>query len=357
MLNKSKLRVLLTQKKESTKTELKLKYVLSGQGKGKALDEVAKDIIALANTAGRNPHDYAYLIIGAGDSIQADGKREREDVRQYCYEPSFFLNIANARCSPSIPDIRYDEMEVDGNYYGVLSIPPSPHMHTLTRDLDTPKGGWRKGSVLIRRGDGVAVASYEEMVVMKREKERLIATDDFATEISELISRVQSKSRPLSQSVAEVLTLARKLNHSTLAHICARELSGWNSSDMADDAPYQPTYRLIEVFVGTHQLNMQFVGFGVYSNTIDFLRHSGEFAVTKRLMSEPLSHLEAKSPPNPDKSIGSLETTLGALNLNSTQANQRVYCYFSPFTFESIIQAVRTELTKHLIDLLPPAHT
>jgi hypothetical protein len=357
MLNESMLRAILSQRNETPKIELKLKYVLSGQGKGKALDEIAKDIIALVNTAGRHPDDYAYLIIGAGNNTQTDGKRERADVRQYCYEPSFFLNIANARCSPSIPDIRYDEMEVDGNYYGVLSIPPSPHMHTLTRDLDTPKGAWHKGSVLIRHGDGVAVASYEDMVVMKREKERLIATDDLATEISELISRVQSKSRPLSQSVAEALTLARKVGHSTLAHICAKELSGWDSSDMADDAVYQPTYRLMEVFVGTHQLNMQYVGFGVYSNTIDFLRHSGEFIATKRLMSEPLSQLEAKAPPNPDKSIGSLETTLGALNRDSTQPDQRVYCYFSPFTFENIIQAVRGELTKHLIDLLPPAHT
>jgi hypothetical protein len=357
MLNESTLRVLLSRKDETPKIELKLKYVLSGQGKGKVLDEVAKDIIALTNTAGRNPDDYAYLIIGAGDNLREDGTREREDIRQYRYEASFFLNIVNARCSPSISDMRYDQMEIDGNYYGVLSIPPSPHMHTLTKDLDTPKGGWRRGSVLIRHGDEVAVASYEEMNVMKREKERLTATADIATEISELLSRVQSKSRPLSQSVAEVLALARKVNHSTLAHICAKELSGWNSSDMADDSVYRPTYRLIEVFVGTQQLNMQYVGFGVYSNTIDFLRHSGEFTVTKRLMSEPLSHLEAKSPPDPGKSIGSLETNLGALNPNATRPEQRVYCYFSPFTFENIIQAVRTELTKLIIDLLPPAHT
>jgi hypothetical protein len=53
-------------------------------------------------------------------------------------------------------------------------------MHSLTRDLDTPKGVWRKGSVLIRQGGEVAVALFEEMVAMKREKERLNATDDMA---------------------------------------------------------------------------------------------------------------------------------------------------------------------------------
>lgn len=357
MLNQATLKELLARGNETPRIELKLRYVLSGQGKGKVLDEVTKDIIALTNTAGRNPDDYAYLIIGAGNNLQADGTREREDVRQYRYEAAFFLNIANARCNPPIPDIRYDQVEVDGNYYAVVTIPPSPHMHTLIKDLDTPKGVWRKGSVLIRHGDEVAVASYEEMVVMKREKERLNATGDMATEISDLLSRVQSKSLPLSQSVAEALALARKVNHGTLAHICAKELAGWSSSDMSDESAYRPTYRLMEVFVGTQPLNMQYVGFGAYSNTIDFLRHSGEFTATKMLMSEPLSHLEAKAPPNPVKSIGSLETNLGAVNPNARQPERRVYLYFSPFTFENIIQAVRTEITKHLIDLLPSAHT
>ena len=357
MLSEITFRQLLARKNETPRVELKLRYVLSGQGKGKVLDEVAKDIIALTNTAGRKAGDYAYLIIGAGDNLNADGAREKEDVRQYGYEASSFLNIVNARCSPSIPNIHYDEIEIDGNYYGVVTIPPSPHMHTLTKDLDTPKGGWRQGSVLIRHGDEVAVASYEEMVVLKREKEKLNATEDMATEISDLLSRVQSRTIPLSESLADILALARKVNHGTLGHICAKELTGWSSSDAQDDSPYRPTYRLMEVFVGTQPINMQYVGFGVYTNTIDFLRHSGNFTATKMLMSEPLSHLEAKAPPNPNKSIGSLETKLGVVNPNSKRPEQRVYLYFSPFTFENIIQAVRTELTKHLVDLLPPAHT
>jgi hypothetical protein len=357
MLNEATLREILSQKDETPRSELKLKYVLSGQGKGKALDEVAKDIIALTNTAGRKTGDYAYLVIGAGDTLEADGTRKREDVRQYCYAAASFLSIANTRCSPPIPDIQYEQIELDGNHYGVVTVPPSPHMHTLTRDLDTPKGVWRKGSVLIRHGDEVAVASYEEMVVMKREKERLTSTANMATEISDLLSRVQSKSVPLSQSVVEVLALAQKVNQSTLAHICTKELAGWNASDTGDESAYRPTYRLMEVFVGTEKLNMQFVGFGDYSNTIDFLRHSGKYTVTKMLMSEPLSELEAKAPPNPSKSIGTNQITLGDINPNAARPEMRVYLYFSPFTFENIMQAVRTEITKHLIDLLPAAQS
>lgn len=355
MLDKMKLKQLLALAEEMPTVEFKLKYVLSGQGRSKVLDELSKDLIALANTAGRKANEYAYLVIGVGDKLKSDGTRDSEDVRQHHYEARNFLNIANARCNPPIRDIRYDELEIDGTYYGVVSIPPSPHMHSLTRDLDTPKGLWRKGCVLTRHGGEVAVASFEEMITMKREKERVNATDNMAKEISDLLSKVQSKSIALSQCVAEALALARRLKHGTLEHICLKELGGWNAVDTADSSIYRPTYRFIEVFMGLKPLNMQFAGFGNYSNTIEFLRNSGEFTVSKMLMSEPLSHIEATIPPNPNSSIGSLETKLGVVNPKAKRPNTKVYLYFSPFTMANIIEAVRSEVTKHLIDLLPAA--
>jgi hypothetical protein len=178
MLDETRLRELLVLTEELPTVEFKLKYVLSGQGKNKALDELAKDIIALTNTGGRNPGDYAYLVIGAGDTLKSDGTRDHDDVRQCGYDSKMFLTIANARCSPPIPNLSYQQIEIDGRCYGILTIPPSPHMHSLIRGLDTPKGLWRKSSVLIRHRDEVAVASFEEMTIIKREKERLNATDD-----------------------------------------------------------------------------------------------------------------------------------------------------------------------------------
>jgi hypothetical protein len=45
-------------------------------------------------------------------------------------------------------------------------------VHYLTKDLDTPKGFWRKHSVLTRIGDEVQVASPQEIAKMEREKRR-----------------------------------------------------------------------------------------------------------------------------------------------------------------------------------------
>ena len=63
---------------------------------------------------------------------------------------------------PPIP-LLYTEVEVDGSVYGVISIPPSRHVHHPTRNLDTPKGGWRKNEVRTRYRDEVQVSHYREI--------------------------------------------------------------------------------------------------------------------------------------------------------------------------------------------------
>ncbi|MGA9997564.1 MAG: ATP-binding protein [Pyrinomonadaceae bacterium] len=155
LIDSSKLQELLGKSDETPNLEFKLKYVLKGPQHSKFLDEITKDILSLANTAGRSKDDFAYLIIGAGDELRPGGVRDKDDVRVYGYDRQQFLQIVNARCAPPVPDLNYAEIEAGGNYYGVVEIPPSPYVHELTRNLDTPKGGWPQGCVLIRRGEKV----------------------------------------------------------------------------------------------------------------------------------------------------------------------------------------------------------
>lgn len=171
MIDAVKLKEVLERKDESPKVEFKLKYEFSGQDKGKRQDEFAKDLLALANTAGRVADDYAYLIVGAGDRLKADGTRDAEDVRPFNFKPEQFLSLVNARCAPPVGNIEYAVIEHAGNFYGVIEIPPSPFVHELTRNLDTPKGSWQRGSVLLRRGAEVGTASPGELKLMEREKE------------------------------------------------------------------------------------------------------------------------------------------------------------------------------------------
>lgn len=156
--------------KEKLKLEFKLRYELEGQSKQPQLNEVAKDIISLFNTAGRHADDYAHLIIGAGDELRNDGTREYGAVQAGRYTERQFLDIVNSRCAPQVPSIDYQEVMFESRLYGVIVLPPSPHVHELTCDLPTPRGLWRKGSVLLRSGEGVVVANPQQITQMQRQK-------------------------------------------------------------------------------------------------------------------------------------------------------------------------------------------
>jgi len=158
---------------ENQSMEFKVRYDFSGENRPGLQDEIAKDIIALFNTVGRHSDDCAYLILGIGER-KTDGTRDIENVKQRNYSQRTFFDIANARCYPALPGLEYEEVELDGNVFGVITIPPSKHIHALGKDLTTDKRKlWRRGSVLIRHGDEVAVASPEEIELMKVEKQWL----------------------------------------------------------------------------------------------------------------------------------------------------------------------------------------
>jgi hypothetical protein len=164
------LRTLLARKEGPT-LEFKLEYVLVGPGSDRNRAEVAKDLLALANSTGQGTGGAAYLILGAGDELRADGRREAKESKGL-YSRRAFLDILNAKCTPPVQDLEYDEVELDGITYGVLTIPPSNAVRHLTQDLVAPKGIWRRNSVLVRHGDQVGIASPTEIAGLESHRTR-----------------------------------------------------------------------------------------------------------------------------------------------------------------------------------------
>jgi hypothetical protein len=156
---------------ENLRIEFKQEIDLSkGSDKGKRYDELAKDILGLVNTAGRASDDYAYLVIGAGDKVLPDGSRSYHPVTASFYKQKTLLDIVNVRCIPEVPELLYREIELDDRRYGVVVLPPSPHVHSAARDLETPKGNWRKNSILLRSGEGNIQASEDDIRLMRQQK-------------------------------------------------------------------------------------------------------------------------------------------------------------------------------------------
>lgn len=150
---------------ESEHLEFKEEYVLSGVGQDRQKDELAKDILALANSVSKEP---AYLIIGASDMLSPDGTRIGKGIAKNSYDLSLFLSITNARCSPPIRNAEYSEIELDNIRYGVLKLVNSgTKPHHCIRDLIVSKARWSQNTVFIRRGDQIGAAAPSEIKMME----------------------------------------------------------------------------------------------------------------------------------------------------------------------------------------------
>ena len=188
---------LIRQPQESAKVEFKIQlYKLYeprpkikseekqwADEKEKQWAELVKDILSLTNGNIGTANQTAYLIIGADDKVKPDGTPNIRDIRQVGIKIPNRKEIydkVNSYCSPRLPDIECDTFLFEGKQLLVISIPPSPYLHKLSKTLKTPTGKDKEKhfsthTVLIRRGDGEEIyeASQEEQAAITQEKSEI----------------------------------------------------------------------------------------------------------------------------------------------------------------------------------------
>ncbi|UYD31072.1 ATP-binding protein (plasmid) [Tolypothrix sp. PCC 7712] len=137
--------------------------------------ELIKDVIALANGNTGTAAQTGYLVVGADDKLKADGTPTLRDVGNAIPTRKEILQKINSYCQPRLPDIQCEEVVVDGIKLFVVSIPPSPYLHRLSKQLKTPKKEYSPYTVLIRRGDGEETyeASPKEQIAIEKEKQSI----------------------------------------------------------------------------------------------------------------------------------------------------------------------------------------
>jgi hypothetical protein len=186
-------------------------------------------------------------------------------------------------------------------------------------------------------------------------KPKVLFTEDksMTSKITELITKVQSRTIPLSQCIAEALSLAKENNNSPLESFCSGELTGW---DKDKEEKRDIKYRTAQVYVSaTHQINMQYMGWeGSASNALEYLKtDTKNFTPTNLFMHQPVSMLEVKTPSDPSKSLLSIAMKVKNFTPNSKYPDEPVYVYASSHIYQNILEAIREELTRRLIELLP----
>ncbi len=197
-MDSEQLRELIKQE-EGAKLDFKIKlYEIYGSEKEQHWDEFIKDILSLTNGNIGTAKEIGYLVIGVGDKFKPNGTRDLLNVDDVKLNRKQFLDKVNSACHPPLPDLRCETVLLDGKNLFVVSIPPSPYLHELSRYLKTPKKGYSPYTVLIRRKDGEKVyeASEEEKQKLRQEKETIPVScvDDSkaTTSIESLVQEVRS---------------------------------------------------------------------------------------------------------------------------------------------------------------------
>lgn len=226
----------------------------------------------------------------------------------------------------------------------------------LLKDCKIPPLLKTKKYADFRKNYTIGFAQLVQPIGATRLQEEVIFTktvkDDI--EVSKLIEKIQGKQVPLSQCMAEALSLAQTYGDKNLVQFCKNELTGWTLRTIPTDGSLD--YRLVETFVAPlSRINPQYWGWGEnISSMFSFMKqHPDEFYPSKTLVIEPISSVERNRTSDPNKSFLSWTQPMRDFIPDTENPDHNVACYARGDTYEKVLEAIRTELTKRLLILLP----
>jgi len=172
------------------------------------------------------------------------------------------------------------------------------------------------------------------------------------SETSALIELAQSRVMPLSQCIAKALALASKIHNEALEHFCRNELVGWKETPQKP-----PLHRIIQVYATSTEINMQYFGWGGSTDAVlSYIKGNPDtFIPTKMFFPHSIGNLEAEVPSNPSSKLMNVRGTVGDFFPGAGGRDAPVFLYASGTVYSQVIEAIRRELTRILIDMLPGA--
>ncbi len=163
--------------------------------------ELIKDILSLTNGNLGVARKTGYLIIGAADTLSTSGARVLFDIDIGQLNKQTILDKLNACCHPHLHDLDLEICSLDSHRIVVISIPPTPYLHEITKDLKTKQGKtYTKGTVFIREGASVVPADSSSKQAISNEKKRVsqvVQADRDIEDLGKELSRLQKQRRNL----------------------------------------------------------------------------------------------------------------------------------------------------------------
>lgn len=189
---------------EGPKLEFKQEfYAIHSAAKEMHWNECIKDILALANTEDKGLKGY--LIIGVEDKINSNGSRDLHPCGEIPNQLQI-LDKVNHSCNPPLSNLELEKFLVRGIEIAVIVIPSSPHLHETTKDLKTTGPSYSSGTVFIRRGEGIRIATQAERDSIRKEKQRIFESNHtqrdlrhLERQIKNMEERIEGKDADLSE--------------------------------------------------------------------------------------------------------------------------------------------------------------
>lgn len=176
-------------------------------------------------------------------------------------------------------------------------------------------------------------------------------------EIMQLIQKIQDKNVLLSICIAEALKIAQIYHNNDLIRFCKKELIGWKGDigpNERIDKDDMFNYRMVEVFLTLNPINPEYFGWnGNVSNMFSYMEQNPkECFKIKLFQPEPISLLEQNNDYDMEKHFKHWTNNAKSMGMDLKNPNQEIHFYSRISVYRDLIETIRTELTKRLLDLL-----
>lgn len=170
-------------------------------------------------------------------------------------------------------------------------------------------------------------------------------------EVSQLITKIQSKMCPLAQCISEALVLAIQANNSELELFCRAELLG-----VADNENASFDYRLVNAYISpSHQINLGYIGWESNPDIIfsQIERDTENFYPIKMKIVEPVAVIEEQAKLDYTDRIITKKIKWGDFIPNAKNPEFPAFIYARANSYKYVVESIRKELTTKLLSLLP----
>lgn len=174
-------------------------------------------------------------------------------------------------------------------------------------------------------------------------------------DVTALIEAIHRGDAQLSEHIARALSIAQTRGNPSLFGFCKRQLSGYRGMKRDELEELEIQLRALEIFYSPFaELNLQYMGWsGNTGRLMSHLRSDEKFFPWKMMVFESVAELERKAADVSPGSVLTINMTLGDVRPDIEEHDHPVFGYGDPRSYVTILEGIKNELTRRLIDMLP----